>query len=201
VDVLSSLLRLDSGTVEVAGRSVATGVAGAMHAAGVAVIPEDRHLSGVVLPMTIAENLALGSLSSVTTRGFLREAKLKERARDLMAEYGIAAPSLDLPVAALSGGNQQRVVLARELSSGPRVLIAAQPTRGLDVAAIEYVNKRLRRAAEEGTAVLLISSELEEVLSLADRIAVMSQGRIIGEMPGHDVDMDRLSLLIGGHAG
>ena len=98
----------------------------------------------------------------------------------------------------LSGGNQQRVVLARELSHGPRVLVAAQPTRGLDVGAIEYMSARLRDAAADGVGVLLISTELEEILDLSDRIVVMSRGRIVGEMKRGDVDLDRLGLLMGG---
>ena len=98
----------------------------------------------------------------------------------------------------LSGGNQQRVVLARELSHSPRVLVAAQPTRGLDVGAIEYMSGRLRAAAADGVGVLLISTELEEILDLADRIVVMSHGRAVGEMRRGDVDLDRLGLLMGG---
>jgi simple sugar transport system ATP-binding protein len=98
----------------------------------------------------------------------------------------------------LSGGNQQRVVLARELSADPKVLVAAQPTRGLDVGAIEYMGDRLRLAADQGVAVLLISSELEEILHLADRIVVMYRGAIIGEMPNKDVDLERLGMLMGG---
>jgi len=198
VEVLSSLVRLERGSVEIGSEPVPTGVPGAMHAAGVAVIPEDRHVSGVVLAMTIAENLSLATLPEMTKRGFLSRSRIQQRARDLMKEYAILAPSAEAPVSALSGGNQQRVVLARELSSNPRVLVAAQPSRGLDVAAISYVNERLRRAAEEGAAVLLISSELEEVIALTDRIVVMSGGRIIGELAGNEVDLDRLGLLIGG---
>jgi simple sugar transport system ATP-binding protein len=100
----------------------------------------------------------------------------------------------------LSGGNQQRVVLARELSQEPAVLVAAQPTRGLDVGAIEFMTQRLRQAAEDGVGVLLISSELEEILDLAHRIVVISDGRIIGEMRRDDADLDRIGLLMGGHA-
>ena len=100
----------------------------------------------------------------------------------LIEEFDISCSGPDAPLYSLSGGNQQRVVLARELSNGPAVLVAAQPTRGLDVGAIEYMTDRIRRAAEEGVGVLLISSELEEILDLAHRIVVISDGRIIGEM-------------------
>jgi len=100
----------------------------------------------------------------------------------------------------LSGGNQQRVVLARELSAQPRVLVAAQPTRGLDVGAIEYMSARLREVAESGVGVLLISTELDEVLALSDRVCVIHSGRIVGEMARHEVDPERLGLLLGGIA-
>ena len=100
----------------------------------------------------------------------------------------------------LSGGNQQRVVLARELAQHPKVLVAAQPTRGLDVGAIEYMSDRLRAAAADGVAVLLISSELEEILDLSHRIVVLFRGRIIGEMDRSDADLEHIGLLMGGHA-
>jgi simple sugar transport system ATP-binding protein len=102
-------------------------------------------------------------------------------------------------MSSLSGGNQQRVVLARELSRQPKVLVAVQPTRGLDVGAIEYMGQRLRAAADAGVGVLLMSSELEEILSLSDRIVVLHRGRIIGEMTRHEVDLQRLGLLMGGY--
>jgi simple sugar transport system ATP-binding protein len=108
--------------------------------------------------------------------------------------------SLDASLGSLSGGNQQRVVLARELSRSPIVLIAAQPTRGLDVGAIEYMTGRLRSAAASGVGVLLISTELEEILELSDRIAVIHRGRIVGEMARADIDLERLGLMMGGQA-
>jgi simple sugar transport system ATP-binding protein len=122
------------------------------------------------------------------------------RARQLMDEFEIQAGSPSAPMRSLSGGNQQRVVLARELSAKPVVLVAAQPTRGLDVGAIEYMGRRLQDAAESGVAVLLISTELEEILALAHRICVIHSGRIVGSMPRRQADPERLGLLIGGVA-
>jgi simple sugar transport system ATP-binding protein len=200
VDVLSSLARVDSGRVLVDGREVHTGRAGAMATAGVGVIPEDRHDSGCVLGMSVAENLVLDDPHAVASRGFVSRRRLDERARELMREFDIQAPSPWSPMWSLSGGNQQRVVLARELSRHPKVLVAAQPTRGLDVGAIEYMGRRLRATADAGVAVLLISSELEEILLLSDRIAVISRGRIVGEMARHEIDVERLGLLMGGAA-
>ncbi|HWL45840.1 MAG TPA: ABC transporter ATP-binding protein [Ilumatobacter sp.] len=199
-DVLSSLLPLSEGRVFVGGEQVATGKAGAMARAGVGVIPEDRHDSGVVLEMTIAENLWLVNPSAIARAGVLDEGRMRAGAERLIDEFEISCAGPDAPMYSLSGGNQQRVVLARELSNEPQVLIAAQPTRGLDVGAIEYMSDRLRKAAADGVGVLLISSELEEILDLADRILVISDGRIIGEMDRHEADLGRIGLLMGGQA-
>ena len=199
-DLLSSLMDLERGEVRVSGQKVVCGRAGAMAAAGVGVIPEDRHDSGVVLDMSIAENLSLVDASSLARFGVLNGTAVRERAQRLIEDFDISCPGPDAPLSALSGGNQQRVVLARELSSSPAVLVAAQPTRGLDVGAIEYMTDRLRRAAEDGVGVLLISSELEEILDLAHRIVVISNGRIIGGMTRDEADLDRLGMLMGGQA-
>jgi simple sugar transport system ATP-binding protein len=200
-DVLASLLALDAGSVEVDGRAVETGRAGAMAAAGVAVIPEDRHDSGCVLDFTVAENLLLTDPHRVARRGLMDHRRMRDEAADLIERFSIACQGPDAPMWSLSGGNQQRLVLARELSQQPHVLVAAQPTRGLDVGAIEYMSDRLRLVAAEGVGVLLISTELEEILDLADRVVVISGGRIVGEMERGHVDLDRLGLLMGGAAG
>jgi general nucleoside transport system ATP-binding protein len=197
-DVLSSLINPDRGTVQVGDEMVPVGTPGAMARAGIGVIPEDRHDSGVVLGMTVAENMYLVDPSRVSTAGLIRPHEAKKRAEQLIEEFGISCTGPDAPMWSLSGGNQQRVVLARELAQDPKVLVAAQPTHGLDVGAIEYMTDRIRRAAESGLAVLLISSELEEILDLAHRIVVMHEGRIIGEMRRDDVDIERLGRLIGG---
>jgi simple sugar transport system ATP-binding protein len=199
-DLASSLLELTDGTVEVAGRTVVAGRPGVMADNGVAVIPEDRHVSGCAVDMSVAENLVLADLGAVSNRGLLRRRRLHEVASRLVRDFDIVTSSLDAPMRSLSGGNQQRLVLARELSRDPVVLVAAQPTRGLDVGAIEYMTARLRAAADAGVGVLLISTELEEILELSDRIAVIHRGRIVGEMPRRDVDLDRLGLMMGGQA-
>jgi simple sugar transport system ATP-binding protein len=126
--------------------------------------------------------------------------RLEQRAQQMISEFEISCAGADAPLFSLSGGNQQRVVLARELSLQPQVLVAAQPTRGLDVGAIEYMTDRLRKVAESGVGVLLISSELEEILDLAHRVVVISDGRIIGEMDRADADLGRIGLLMGGQA-
>ncbi|MCB1000895.1 MAG: ABC transporter ATP-binding protein [Acidimicrobiales bacterium] len=197
-DLLSSLVTLDSGSVVVNGRSARTGRAGCMAELGIGVIPEDRHDSGCVLDLSVAENLVLDRIGSVARLGLVDRKRMRARALELMREFDIQAAGPDAPFGSLSGGNQQRVVLARELGHDPTVLVAAQPTRGLDVGAIEYMSGRLRAAADSGIAVLLVSTELEEILELSDRIVVMSRGRVIGELDRAEATSERLGLLLGG---
>ena len=197
-DLLSSLLNAEAGTIEVDGVRVQPGRPGAMSGAGVAVIPEDRHTSGCVLDMTVAENLFLVDIERIANRGIYDPAVMRRDAARLIEDFEIQTAGPDAPFWSLSGGNQQRVVLARELSYSPRVLVAAQPTRGLDVGAIEWMTDRLRQVADSGVGVLLISSELEEILQLSHRIVVLFRGRIIGEMDRADVNLEELGLLLGG---
>ena len=197
-DLLSSLLPAEAGTVEVDGVRVEPGRPGAMASAGVAVIPEDRHTSGCVLDMTVAENLFLVDIERISNRGIYDPAVMRRDAARLIEDFDIHTAGPDAPFWSLSGGNQQRVVLARELSYSPKVLVAAQPTRGLDVGAIEWMTDRLRQVADSGVGVLLISNELEEILQLSDRVVVLFRGRIIGEMDRAEVDLEELGLLLGG---
>ncbi len=197
-EVMSGILSVEAGTIEVAGREVAPRAASLMRA-GVAVIPEDRHASGCVLRMSVEENLVAAELDVFRGRtGLLDKKAIRARALELIANFDITCPSPQVPMSALSGGNQQRVVLARELSRDPRVVIAVQPTRGLDVGAIEYVSEQLRAAAANGAGILLVSSELDELVALAHRVAVIHGGRIIGEMTRGRIDVERLGLLMGG---
>ncbi len=197
-DLLSSLLGTEAGTVEVEGTKVEPKKPGAMARAGIAVIPEDRHSSGCVIDMSVAENLFLVDLDRIAKRGVYDPAVMRHEAARLIEEFEIQTAGPDAPFWSLSGGNQQRVVLARELSYAPKVLVAAQPTHGLDVGAIEWMTGRLRKVADTGVGVLLISSELEEILQLSDRIVVLFQGRVIGEMNRGEVDLEQLGLLMGG---
>lgn len=199
-DLLSGLVRLDGGSIEIDGHPVDPARPGALHNAGLGIIPEDRHHSGVVLDMSVAENLACKSLDAVSGKMFVRRRAILAEAQRLAEEFNIVAPSMEAPLRSLSGGNQQRVVLARELSGDPVVLVAAQPTHGLDVGAIEDMYTRLRKVASAGVGVLLVSTELEEVMALASRIAVISSGRVIGVLPIHDATPERLGMLVGGEA-
>ncbi|NKZ03224.1 ABC transporter ATP-binding protein [Actinomadura latina] len=199
-DLLAGLVEPAAGSVEVNGALVDPARPGALHRAGLGIIPEDRHASGVVLDMSVADNLVMKSLGGVSGRLFVDRRRKQELARRLAAEFNIITSSLDVPVRSLSGGNQQRVVLAREMSADPSVLVAAQPTHGLDVGAIEDMYLRLRKAASGGVAVLLITTELEEVMALASRIAVISRGRVAGVVPTAEASSERLGMLLGGVA-
>jgi simple sugar transport system ATP-binding protein len=199
-DVLSGLVTPTSGAIEVVGQPVDLAKAGALHRAGLGIIPEDRHRSGIVLDMSVAENLVMKSLDEVSGRAIVSRKKMYRSARSLAEQFNIIAPSLAAPVRSLSGGNQQRVVLARELSANPSVLVAAQPAHGLDVGAIEDMYQRLRKVAASGVGVLLISTELEEVMALASRIAVISAGRITGVLGTAEATAERLGMLVGGVA-
>ena len=184
VDALTGLRAPAEGTIKVAGQSKDGHVtARQMLDAGVGHIPEDRQRRGLVLEFSIAENIALHDYCKEpdSKRGWLYPGRLLERARTLIKEFDVRGGGPRTHAAALSGGNQQKVIVAREVGRDPRVLIAAQPTRGLDVGAIEYVHRRLVAERDEGRAILFISYELDEILSLSDRILVIFEGQIAGE--------------------
>ncbi|WP_456698507.1 ABC transporter ATP-binding protein [Aeromicrobium sp. P5_D10] len=197
-DVLSGLVMPSSGSVAVGGEIVDLDRADALTRAGIGIVPEDRHRSGVILALSVAENLAMKSLGSVSGRFLLSHRAMRENAQRLMTEYSITAPSVDAPVGRLSGGNQQRLVLARELSNEPRVMVVAQPTQGLDIGAIEDMYGRIRTIASQGIGVLLISTELEEIMTLASRVAVISSGILSGILAAEDVTAERLGMMVGG---
>lgn len=197
-DVLQGLVEPTAGSISVDGTPVDLTRADALTRAGIGIIPEDRHRSGVILAMSVAENLAMKSLGTVSGRLLLSHRAMRENAERLMVEYSITAPSPDAPVGRLSGGNQQRLVLARELSNGPRVLVAAQPTQGLDIGAIEDMYRRIREVASQGIGVLLISTELEEVMALSSRVAVISSGVLSGVLAADEVTAERLGMMVGG---
>jgi ABC-type uncharacterized transport system ATPase subunit len=209
-DLLSGLALPSAGTIEIAGTTIDARRPGAIGAGGLGIIPEDRHRSGVVLDLSVAENLMMKSLDEVSGPGrfgrsrfgrtMISRTAMNRRARQLIEEFAISTPSPQTPVRRLSGGNQQRVVLARELSARPTVLVAAQPTHGLDVGAIEDMYLRLRMVASDGVGVLLVTTELEEVMALATRIAVISRGRITGLLQTDEATTERLGMLVGGMA-
>jgi general nucleoside transport system ATP-binding protein len=185
IDALTGLRRPSAGRITAVDRDLTTANARESLDAGVGHIPEDRQLRGLVLDFTLAENLALHDYEKEPNSkwGWLFPGRLIERAGRLLREFDVRGGRPQTLAAALSGGNQQKVVIAREVSRDPRILVAAQPTRGLDVGAIEFVHRRLVKERDEGRAILLVSFELEEILSLSDRILVVYEGRIAGEYP------------------
>jgi general nucleoside transport system ATP-binding protein len=199
-ETIAGLRPLAAGTLRVSGRPLHGGKPSEAIAAGVAYVPEDRLGTGVAPSLSIASNLVLKSYREPpASRGpLLRLARIRAGAVDLIRRYAIAAPGPGTPARQLSGGNLQKVVLAREFSSMPRLLVAAAPTRGLDVGAIETVHGHLRAAAARGVGVLLISEDLDEILELADRIVVIYEGEILGEFAAADARIDEIGLLMAG---
>jgi simple sugar transport system ATP-binding protein len=185
IDAIAGLRHAAAGRIVLDGEEITHASARAVLDAGVGHIPEDRHRRGLVLPFSLTENLGLHSYRQQPNSryGFLRLGAMLDRAKRLLTEFDVRGGMPTTPAFALSGGNQQKVVLAREIDANPKVLIAAQPTRGLDVGAIEFVHRRLVEQRDAGRAVFLVSLELEEILSLSDRILVIYEGRIAGEFP------------------
>ena len=199
IEAISGLRGARGGRVVVAGRDVTHATVRERLEGGLALIHEDRHRRGLVLPFSLAENIALRDYRQPPSsrHGILDLRAILRRAARLLREFDVRGGTTSTPADALSGGNQQKVVLARELGDEPKGLIAAQPTRGLDVGAIEFVHRRLVAQRDEGRAVLLVSLELDEILSLSDRILVIYEGRIVAEFPP-TASEDDLGLAMAG---
>jgi general nucleoside transport system ATP-binding protein len=200
IDALTGLRQAASGHIVIGGRQYDHSTPREMtDEAGIGHIPEDRHARGLILDFSLAENIALHDYRHEpdSRYGWLFPRRLLPRAARLLPEFDVRGGGPSTAASALSGGNQQKVVLAREIDRNPRVLIAAQPTRGLDVGAIEFVHKRLIAERDEGRGVLLVSLELEEIFALADRILVMFEGEIVGEFPPN-VSENTLGLAMTG---
>jgi ABC-type uncharacterized transport system ATPase subunit len=202
-EVVAGMRAVDAGTIEVAGAPLPLPDPRAARAAGVAHVPEDRLRTGTAPSLSVEDNLALTAYRSapLSSGPFVRRRRVRARAGELIERFDIKAPSSTAPVRTLSGGNVQRVLLARELSAAPALLVAASPTRGLDVGAIESVRDLLVRSAADGVGVLLISEDLDEILDLSDRIVVLYEGRVAGEVARGEADATELGLLMGGGAG
>jgi len=189
-----------SGTVKILGRDVTDWATSQIRGLGVAMIPEDRHLEGLLLERPVSENFLLGlqNSSAYNRAGFLNSRNLARDATAALEEYDVRPRDLTMRAGNLSGGNQQKLIVAREFRRRPQVLIAAQPTRGVDVGAIEFIHNRIVRARDEGAGVLLVSSELEEILTLSDRILVMFEGRLGAEFARGQASEGELGLKMGG---
>ncbi|MFF2832762.1 ABC transporter ATP-binding protein [Cellulosimicrobium cellulans] len=198
-ETIVGLRRPVAGSITLDGKElVGRGVSDVL-AAGVGYVPEDRSTDGIVGTFSVEENLVLDLFDRppYSRGGALNRAAIRDNAEQRVVEFDVRTQTVEVPAGNLSGGNQQKVVLAREMSRPLRLLIASQPTRGLDVGSIEFVHKRVVEERDNGTPVIIVSTELDEVLALADRIAVMYRGRIVGVVPG-DTDRDVLGLMMAG---
>jgi simple sugar transport system ATP-binding protein len=199
-EAVAGIRRLESGAVRVAGRTLRSGDPRSAIAAGIAYVPEDRLGTGLAPALSVSANVVLKSYRSppVSRGPLLLLRRMRELAVSLIRRYDVKAPGPDTPVRNLSGGNLQKLVLGREFQGEPRMLVAAQPTRGLDVGAIEIVHAYLRDAAAKGVAVLMVSEDLDEILALADRVVVMYEGEIRGELDASTASVEEIGYLMAG---
>lgn len=200
IEVIMGLRRATRGKVFVNNTDVTNHSPGEMIGQKVAYTPEDRMTDGLILNFTVAGNLILKNFASrpLSNRGLFVEKEIHSYADDLISTFGIKTPSRDTPTKNLSGGNLQKLLLARELSQDPRLLVTAQPTKGLDVGASEYIHEELIRQRGRGTAILLVSEDLDELLALSDRIAVMYEGKVTGLVEREKVNIEEIGLLMTG---
>ncbi len=200
VEVLTGLRRPESGEIVLKKASISGRSPRVIAKAGIGYIPEDRHKRGLVLDFDIGENMVLKDYGSPAYRrnGLLQYDRIYKKAKRLIAQFDIRTPDERTKARSLSGGNQQKIIIAREIDANPDVLIAAQPTRGLDVGAIEFIHRRLIEQRDQGKAVLLISFELDEILSLSDRIGVIYEGRIVGIVDPSSTSEKELGLMMAG---
>jgi simple sugar transport system ATP-binding protein len=199
-EVIAGMRPATDGSVSVGGNTLPNGKARAAIAGGLAHVPEDRLHTGLAAGMSVEDNMALKTYRTplLSRFGMLRRNAMTEQATELVTRYDVKTPDTATPVRLLSGGNVQKVLLSREFSTNPLVLVAASPTRGLDVGAIETVRNRLVEAADAGVGILLISEDLEEIMSLADRITVMYEGRIVADIPAANASREQIGMLMGG---
>lgn len=205
VEAIVGLRKPRSGHIIVNGRDITRKSPRKIRDSGISHIPEDRQKKGLILPFTVQENLVLGRHQKKPFAwgpmdGLLDLNRTREYAEALVEDYSIKVASVSSLAGTLSGGNQQKMIVARELAAAPKLLIASQPTRGLDVGATEYIHKALVTMRGTGVAILLVSTELDEIMGLSDRIAVMFAGHIVAVKEPHDTTAQELGLLMAGHS-
>jgi simple sugar transport system ATP-binding protein len=204
VAAIAGLLPVKSGHIFLNGKDIAREPIRSRNEAGIGLVPEDRHKHGLVLDFRLDENLILKSFRKTpysSSLGFLQFPAIVRHAGELIDDFDIRAGNGPAtPAKSMSGGNQQKVVIAREIDLSPELLVISQPTRGLDVGAIEYIHRRIIDERDKGRAVLLVSFELDEILGLCDRIAAISKGSVVGVVPAEDADEKRIGAMMGGVA-
>jgi ABC-type uncharacterized transport system ATPase subunit len=198
IEAIAGLRRITTGVIRIGSNAIMGASVQERGRLGLSHIPEDRHRRGLILDYTIAENLILGLQDRFTRKGVLRQEDIGTNAQEKIARFDIRPPNASVPARALSGGNQQKIVIAREMGREFSVLLAAQPTRGVDVGAIEFIHTQLRAARDAGKAVLLVSADLNEILELADRIMVLYRGRAVAILPRAEATEELLGRYMTG---
>ena len=202
IQALTGLRKIESGTITINGKDATNNKPREITEMGVGHVPEDRHKYGLVLPLPLSENITLQTYyqEPFSQKGILNFNEIQQYAKRLIEEYDVRTTSEQAPAVSLSSGNQQKAIIAREVDRDPELLIVAQPTRGLDVGAIEYIHKRLVEQRDKNKGVLLVSFELDEILNVSDRIAVIHAGEIIGIVDPKETSENELGLLMAGYS-
>ncbi|QQE76570.1 ABC transporter ATP-binding protein [Brevibacillus composti] len=200
IEVLTGLRKASSGRILLKGKEITNQTPRVISESGLSHIPEDRHKHGLILDFSMSENMVLETYfhPEFNKNGFLDYGAIDKHASKLIEEFDVRTPSIYTPARALSGGNQQKAIIAREINKDPDLLIAAQPTRGLDVGAIEFIHRRLIEQRDKGKAVLLLSLELDEIINVSDRIAVIYEGQIVGVVNAKETNEQELGLMMSG---
>lgn len=200
VRVLSGLMESTGGRVSLNDKDITNWWPGELRAAGVGIVPEDRYAQGLCKDMSISDNLIAGYHSNpcLCKNGLLMKKEIEKQGDRLIEKYDIRIAERNGNVSQLSGGNAQKIIVAREFDSDPRLLVVSQPTRGVDIGSIEFIHKKILELRAAGKAILLVSSELSEIMNLSDRIIVMYKGRLVGQLSGKDADSGRLGLMMAG---
>lgn len=200
IEAITGLRKVESGSIAIKGKEITNWPVRRITEEGIGHIPEDRHKHGLVLDFSVRDNIVLQTYykNPFSKKGILNFSKITEKAKALIEQFDVRTPGEQTLARALSGGNQQKAIIAREVDRNPDLLIAAQPTRGLDVGAIEFIHKRLIEQRDKGKGVLLLSLELDEILNVSDRIAVIYEGEIVAIVDAKETNEQQLGLLMAG---
>ncbi|OPX45713.1 ribose import ATP-binding protein RbsA [Ruminiclostridium hungatei] len=200
VRVLSGLMESTGGSVSLHNQDITNWWPGELRASGVGIVPEDRYAQGLCKDMTISDNLIAGYHNNpcLCKNGLLMKKEIEKQGDRLIEKYDIRIAERNGNVSQLSGGNAQKIIVAREFDSDPKLLLVSQPTRGVDIGSIEFIHRKILELRAAGKAILLVSSELSEIMNLSDRIIVMYKGKIVGELPGKNAGSERLGLMMAG---
>ncbi|MGF9765490.1 ABC transporter ATP-binding protein [Bacillus albus] len=203
IEAITGLRKVESGSIAIKGKEITNWPVRRITEEGIGHIPEDRHKHGLVLDFSVRDNIVLQTYykNPFSKKGILNFSKITEKAKALIEQFDVRTPGEHTLARALSGGNQQKAIIAREVDRNPDLLIAAQPTRGLDVGAIEFIHKKLIEQRDNGKAVLLLSLELDEILNVSDRVAVIYEGKIVAIVDAKETNEQQLGLLMAGGTG